>query len=197
MTKVQFVSMLTSVLKLTKMATLFTTVTNTLNAIITKDHLHAHVKRYGLVPHTVQEAAQTTTNAPTVFKPSQPLLVAKEGKVKDSKTVLIHLVYVQTGQVVPISCWMTSKEMDTNGLAHQVTLHPRPIPKPTSSQNVLTLTNAMLKTQLTTVIQMLHVTTTQVVTHAAVTKDSDKLVMAMLVNGVTLMNVHSLPSTQL
>ena len=56
-TKLQFVSMLTSVLKMTKMATLFTTVTNTLNAIITKDHLHAHVKRDGLVPHTVQEAA--------------------------------------------------------------------------------------------------------------------------------------------
>ena len=56
-TKVQFVSILTSVLKLTKMTTLFTTVTNTLNAIITKDHLHAHVKRDGLVPHTVQEAA--------------------------------------------------------------------------------------------------------------------------------------------
>ena len=84
---------------------------------------------------------------------------------------------------------MTSKEMDTNVFAHQVTLHPEPIPKPTSSQNVLTLTNAMLKTQLTTVIQMLHVTTKQVVTNVAVTKDSDKLVMAMLVNGVTLMNV--------
>ena len=37
------------------------------------------------------------------------------------------------------------------------------------------------ETQLTTVIQMQRVTTTQVVTHAAVTKDSDKLVMAMLV----------------
>ena len=36
---------------------------------------------------------------------------------------------------------------------------------------------------------MLHVTRTQLVTHAAVTKDSDKLVMAKLVNAVTLMNV--------
>ena len=36
---------------------------------------------------------------------------------------------------------------------------------------------------------MLHVTATQVVTHAAVTKDSDKLVMVILVNVVTLMNV--------
>ena len=77
-TKVKFVSMSMSVLKLTEMATLFTTLTNTLNAIITKDNLHAHVKKNGLEPQTVQEAAQTTTNAPTVFKPSEPLLVAKQ-----------------------------------------------------------------------------------------------------------------------
>ena len=38
-------------------------------------------------------------------------------------------------------------------------------------------------------IQILHVTRKQVVTHAAVTKDSDKLVMVILVNVVTLMNV--------
>ena len=141
-----------------------------------------------MIAHMVQEAAQTTTNVPTVFKPFQPLLVAEERKVKDSKTVLIHLVYVQTGQVVPISaCWMTSRKMVINAFAHQVTPHPPPILKQTSSQNVPTLTNALLK--LTTVIPMQHVTTTQVVTHAAVTQDSDKLVMVMLVNVVTLMNV--------
>ena len=42
----------------------------------------------------------------------------------------------------------------------------------------------MLKTRPTTVIQMQRVTTTQVVSYAAVTKDSDKLVMAMLMNVV-------------
>ena len=44
---------------------------------------------------------------------------------------------------------------------------------------------------------MLHVIRTQMVTHAAVTKDSDKLVMTMLVNGLTLMNVTpvTLPTT--
>ena len=96
--------------------------------------------------HTVEEAAQTTTNAPTAFKPSQPLLVAKERKVKDSKTVLIHLVFVQTGPAVPISaCWTMSKKTDTNASALLDTLPPQPIQRPTSSQNVLTLMNALTK----------------------------------------------------
>merc|ERR1711917_57986 len=122
------------------------TVMNMPNATIMRAHSHAHVKKDGLVPHMVQEAAQTTMNVPTVFKPSHPLPVAEERKAKDSKTAQIHQVFVQTGQVVPISaCWMMSKKMDTNASALLDTLHPQPTLRPTSLLNVLTLMNALMK----------------------------------------------------
>ena len=92
-----------SVLTSTNVLLEHTTATNMQNATITRAHLHAHVKRDGLALLMVQEAAQTMMNVPTVFKPSHPLPAAEERKTKDSKTVPIHLVFVQTGQVVPIS----------------------------------------------------------------------------------------------
>jgi hypothetical protein len=88
--------------KLMIMAMLFITATNTPNATITRAPSHAHVKRDGLVLLMVQEAAQTTTNVQTVFKLFHPLPVVVERKIKDLKTVLIQLEFVQTGQVVPI-----------------------------------------------------------------------------------------------
>ena len=101
------------------MATLFTTLMNTLNVIITKNHSHAHLKSDGRVPYTDQEAAQTTTNVQTVYKPSELSLVTEERKIKDSKILLIHLVYAQTGHAIPISaCRMTSTKMDTIVFPH-------------------------------------------------------------------------------
>ena len=94
----------------------------------------------------VQDIAQTTMNVPTVFKPSQSLPVDKEKKTKDSKTALIHQLFVQTGQVVSISaCWMTSKKMYTNASALLDTLDPQPTLKPTSLLNGLTLMNALIR----------------------------------------------------
>jgi len=145
-----------NVLKLTTMVTLFITAMNMLNATITRVHSHAHVKRDGLVLPTVQEAVQTTMNVSTVFKPSHPLPVVEERRVKDSKTVLIHLVFVQIGQAVLISaCWMTLKKMVTNASVLLDTLHPLPIPRPISLLNVPTLTNVLMK-QPTTAMQMLY-----------------------------------------
>ena len=54
------------------------TVTNMPNATLIRTHLHAHVRRDGLVAHMVQDVAQITMNVPTVFKPSHPLPVAGE-----------------------------------------------------------------------------------------------------------------------